>query len=230
MAKLRLQVLSGGAAQGLMTSIAAEHGFELAGSFGAVGTMKDKLLAGEPADIVVLTAALIAQLGREGHVRAGSAVDLGGVRTGVAVRVADPRPDISGGDALRQALLAADEIYLPDPQRATAGIHFARVLDKLGIREAIGARLRTFPNGATAMGAMARATAARVIGCTQVTEILHTDGVALVAPLPAGFELVSVYSAAVASHAKDGDAARRFIALLSADAAQAQRTAAGFES
>ena len=48
------------------------------------------------------------------------------------------------------ALLAADEIHFPDPKQATAGIHFAKVLDALGIAEEVASGLKTFANGATA--------------------------------------------------------------------------------
>ena len=88
---------------------------------------------------------------------------------------------------LRAALIAADAIHFPDPGKATAGIHFDKVVDRLGIRSDVQARLRTFPNGASAMRALADA-GGRAIGCTQATEILATPGVRLVGPLPPGFE------------------------------------------
>ena len=63
-----LNILSGGAAQGLVASLAAafkaQTGFDIAGEFGAVGAMADKLRKGTPTDIVILTAALIAKLAR----------------------------------------------------------------------------------------------------------------------------------------------------------------------
>lgn len=226
----RLRILSGGAAQALMRAVAARDGFELTGSFGAVGAMKEKLLAGEGADIVVLTAALIGELARAGRVRTDTIADLGRVRTGIAVRAADAHPDVSDGDALRAALIAADAVYCPDPERATAGIHFARVLEALGIKDRLAGRLRTFANGATAMAELARDATARAIGCTQVTEILATAGVALVAPLPQAFELVTVYTGAVTADANDAAAAERFLRVLSGDAARELRASAGFEN
>ncbi len=114
-------------------------------------------------------------------------------------------PPVGDADSLRAALLAADAIYFPDPKLATAGIHFAKVLDRLGIREAVADRLRPYPNGATAMREMASAQG-RPIGCTQVTEILNTPGVTLVAPLPQEFELATIYTAAVATRSASPDA------------------------
>ena len=77
---MRLEILSGGAAQGLVAAVApqleAETGFGIGGSFGAVGAMRDHLLAGAPVDVAILTSALIAELTRSGHVVAGSRTNL----------------------------------------------------------------------------------------------------------------------------------------------------------
>ncbi len=229
---MQLNILSGGAAQGLVRALAplfkAETGCAIAGTFGAVGAMRDKLLSGTPADLLILTRALIDELINAGHVVPGSAVDVGTVQTAVAVRDGDPSPAVSDAAALRAALLAADAIYFPDPKLATAGIHFARVLDRLGIAAEVADRLETFPNGATAMAALAAATTSKPIGCTQVTEILSTPGVHLVAPLPSGYGLATVYTAAVTRSARTPDMARHLAGLLSAKATQPARTQAGF--
>ena len=145
------------------------------------------------------------------------------------MRAGAAQPSIADAADLRSALLAADAIYFPDPKLATAGIHFAKVLDALGIAAEVAARLRPFPNGAAAMQALARAPDARPIGCTQVTEILNTPGVTLVGPLPIEFELATVYTAGVCTRAALPDQARDFAALLGSAAARPARTQAGFE-
>lgn len=230
---MRLHVLSGGAAQGVVTALAAEFrtasGYEIDGTFGAVGAMKEKLLDGAPADVLILTRALIDELADAGQVVPETRADLGRVRTGVAVRAGDPAPDVSSADGLRTALRAADAIYFPDPRRATAGIHFTRVLEQLGIAAEVAARLSTHPNGATAMRELAKAAGARPIGVTQITEILNTPGVTLAGPLPREFELATVYTAAVCAGAAAPDAAKRLVALLAGEAQGALRARAGFE-
>jgi molybdate transport system substrate-binding protein len=230
---MQLNILSAGAAQGVVAALAegfrADTGYELACAFGAVGAMKEKLLAGTPADLIILTQALIAGLAADGRVLSDARADLGRVRTGVAVRASDPLPGIADADALRSALLQAEGIFFPDPQKATAGIHFARVLDSLGIRTQVEARLKTYPNGATAMRELAQARGARPVGCTQVTEINNTPGVVLAGLLPREFELATVYCVGVCSRAASPDAARRFAALLTGESTRALRTKAGFE-
>ena len=230
---MQLNILSGGAAQSVVSALAGDFraatGYELACTFSAVGAMKAKLLSGAPADLVILTQAVIAELAAGGQVLPDSCADLGRVRTGVAVRSGDPLPDVASPSALRSALLAAEGIFFPDPQKATAGIHFARVLDTLGIRDTVGARLKSFPNGATAMRELAQAQGTRQIGCTQVTEINNTPGVVLVGLLPREFELATVYSVGVCTSAANPGAARRFAALLTGEPSRALRAKAGFE-
>ena len=228
-----LHVLSGGAAQGLVLALQeafrAETGANMHGTFGAVGTMRARLLAGERCDVIILTAAIIDALESEGRVLAGTQATLGRVRTGVAVRAGAVSPVIDDGATLRAALIAATGIYFPDPELATAGIHFVKVLGQLGIKDEVGPRLKPFPNGAAAMQELARSTEPTPLGCTQITEIKYTPGVALVGPLPAEFELATVYTGAVCAGARSGDLARDFLRMLCGPAAQTLREDSGFE-
>ena len=209
---MALRILAGGAAQSLVEK--AKDGFEIDGTFSAVGAMRDKLLAGEPADIVILSRALVEGLAQSGHVVAGTMVDVARVATAVAVRARDPRPTVADKAGLAAALSEADEIHFPDPALATAGIHFAKVMRDLGVWDRVQGRLKLAPNGNTAMRALAASTARRPIGCTQETEIRDKPGIVLLGPLPPGCDLTTVYTAAVTSTAKAPDEAARFIARL----------------
>jgi molybdate transport system substrate-binding protein len=229
-----LHLLSGGAAQGLVTQLQdrflAQHHFSIAGTFGAVGLMKDGLLAGQPCDVAILSQALIAELAESGHVQAASARALGAVKTGVAVKTGHLQVDVGSPATLKAALQAAHGIYFPDPVKATAGIHFMRVLRELGLETELAARLRPHPNGAAAMKAMAECDEPGLLGCTQVTEILFTPGVDLVATLPKAFELATVYTAAVCTASPNAQAASELIALLAGPDNAATRLACGFEA
>ncbi len=234
MSAARLHLLSAGAAQGLARALeerwTSESGAALDARYAAVGAIKEAFDEGAPCDVIVLTAAMIDAMAAAGAVLPDTRAALGRVRTGIAVRAGDALPAVDTPEALRMALLAADAIYFPDPERATAGIHFAKVLRELGIDEVVRARLRPFANGATAMRELAAATSAHPIGCTQHTEILYTPGVRLVAALPRAFELATGYVAAVSARAADAALARRFVQRLAGAEAQALRSAGGFES
>ena len=227
-----LSILSGGAAQGLVTSLApsfrALTGLDIAGEFGAVGAMADKLRNGTPTDIVILTSAIVAGLAQDDLLVAGSISDIGLVETAVAVRAGDPLVTVKDAASLRDALLAADAIFVPDTQASTAGIHVAKVLRQLGIADAVAARLRIFPNGATAMRRLTESGAIKPIGCTQSTEIIITEGVTLSGSLPPGCELSTMYTAAVAARAVATQQAQQLIDLLTAADARELRVRAGF--
>jgi molybdate transport system substrate-binding protein len=213
-----LRILSGGAAQGLVGSLAAKFkattGFDIEGEYGAVGAMADKLRKGMPADIVILTAAIVAKLAEENWVVPASISDIGLVETAVAVRAGDPQVAITDAATLRAALLAADAIFIPDTKASTAGIHVAKILGQLGIADEVAARLKIFPNGATAMRRLAETDALRPIGCTQSTEIIGTPGVVLSGPLPPGCELSTMYTAAVTAQSAHAQQAQSLIDLL----------------
>jgi molybdate transport system substrate-binding protein len=227
-----LDILSGGAAQGLVASLAPKFkaltGLDIGGEFGAVGAMADKLRKGTSADIVVLTAAMIADLAKEKLVIVDSKSDIGLVETAVAVRAGDPLVRVNDAAALRDALRAADAIFVPDTKASTAGIHVAKVLRQLGIAEEVAARLKIFPNGATAMRHLAETDAIRPIGCTQSTEILNTAGVVLSGSLPPGCELATTYTAAVTTRAANARQAQDLIALLIGAEQREMRQRAGF--
>jgi molybdate transport system substrate-binding protein len=228
----RLNILSGGAAQGLVANVAAafkaQTGFDIGGEFGAVGAMADKLRAGRPTDIVILTDALIARLVEEKLVIAATVRNVGRVDTALAVRAADPLVSAMDAATLREALLASDAIFVPDTKASTAGIHVAKVLAQLGIAGDVAGRLKVYPNGATAMKHLAASGARRPIGCTQATEIISTSGVALSGALPPGCDLATMYTAAVTAQAATPEQGRRLIGLLTASDAQILRIRAGF--
>jgi molybdate transport system substrate-binding protein len=225
-----LHVLSAGAAKGVVQALAgpfeAETGVRVEATFDSAGATRDAFVDDAGCDIVILPAAMQDALASRGLVDAESIAALGSVSTGVAVARGDSAPALADADALRASLLAAPALYCPDTIRATAGIHFAGVLHTLGIYEKSMPKLHAHPNGARAMAALAENGPRGAIGCTQVTEILYTPGVVLVAPLPPPFELTTSYAVAVSPRA--ASSARAFAARLASRETQALRRAGGF--
>lgn len=227
-----LSILSGGAAQGLVGSLTAKFkvqtGLDITGDFGAVGAMADKLRGGAPADILILTSALIATLVGEKLADGASVKDVGKVETALAVRDPDLLVSAPDADSLRTAFLAADAIFVPDTKASTAGIHVAKVLRQLGIADEVASRLKIYPNGATAMRHMAESDAKRPIGCTQATEIIATSGIKLSGALPKGCDLATIYTAAITTKAARSREAQILIDLLTSKDQQTARAQAGF--
>lgn len=227
-----VRVLSGGAAAavvgGVQSRFEQETGARVEGTFSAVGQMREQLVAGTPCDLVILTRPLINQLIASGHVVAGSDRSLGLVMTGIAVKTGSAQPAIGDRAALAAALRAAPQIYHPDPEKATAGIHFMNVLKALGLDQELAAALRPFPNGATAMAQLALSSEPRAIGCTQETEINYTAGVTLVGSLPTEFELATDYVLGVCTGAKEPALATRLAGLVAGAASETIRRQGGF--
>jgi molybdate transport system substrate-binding protein len=230
---MKLSILSGGAAAGVVTGLQAQfeqqHGCQIEANFSAVGAMRELLLAGEPCDLVILTRSMIEGLMQSGHVKPHSLASLGIVRTGVAIKTGAPVPKIANRDELLKAFSEAKGIYFPDPEKATAGIHVYNVLKALGLEKTKEKELHIFPNGATAMAAMADSPDSGLIGSTQVTEINITPGISLIGMLPKEFELATDYCLGICANAQNPQLASDFASLLISNEAAALRAKIGFE-
>ena len=201
--KTDFYILSGGAAQSWIASIKpafeAKHHVRIHATFGAVGAMKQKLMEGAPCDVLILSRTLINELIQSGHVEVNTDKDIGIVKTGVAVKDGVALPDVSTAENLKQTLLNASSVFFPDPKLATAGIHFMRVMTELSVADVLKNKLHTFPNGNTAMRALADSKEVGGVGCTQETEIKFTPGVQWVGELPAGLQLNTTYTIGLSS-------------------------------
>lgn len=229
-----LHVVSAGAAkalvQALQPAFEREHDVTFTARFGAVGAMKEALTQGTPCDVLILTQSMLENLARDGVVVGESVRALGRVYTGVAVPSGSAHPPLDDARALADALSRASLVFFPDPQRATAGIHFAKVIDALGLSTALASRLRPYPNGAEAMHAMAQSGGPHAIGCTQVTEILYTPGVELAGKLPSEFELSTVYAVALCARAAHDNRARALVEALGGQSSREERRRGGFDA
>lgn len=203
-------------------------GERLSTTFGTAGAVRDRVVGGSAADVVVLPPARLDELVRQGLVVAEGREPLGAVRLGVAVKSGAPRPAIATETDVRAALLAAPSIGLADPASgATTGVFFAKLLRDMGLVEALQGRIRLYPDGTAAMEALARGEVALAAG--QISEIKPVSGTDLVGPLPDALQLRTVYTAGVSSHAARPDAARAAIALLRSSSMAPAFLAAGFD-
>lgn len=229
-----LRLLSGGAAQGLVARLTPiferDTGFGINGVFGAVGSVLEKLESGELVDLIILTSPLIESLAANGFIDKNSVRDIGYVPTAIARLETSDASAIIDAQDLRSALLSADSIYLPDPSKATAGIHFVDVLEKLSIMSKVQDNLRPYPNGALAMKAMASFGNQNSIGCTQLTEIILAEGVRPAGLLPPGYDLTTVYTAATVKGSSQVKMAEQLIALLCSKENRGLRKLSGFAS
>ena len=228
-----LVVLAAGATESTMRDMVGafekESGWTVKLSYGAVGALRDKLYAGQPADLTIVTPAIIEQLEAKGFVRPGSGVALGRVGGGIAVRRGAPRPAVGTPEEFKQALLAAKELYYADPATATAGAYFIKVADSLGIGEAVRAKGHVARGGKEAMALMAK-SGADALGVTQISEILSVPEVSLIGPYPGDLQRMTTYTAIALIRADHPEAAQALLRFLTSPPVRARFKQAGFES
>jgi molybdate transport system substrate-binding protein len=227
-----IKVLSAGAMKAMVSELGAEFtretGHTLALTSGTVGQLRDKILAGEAADVVVMSDTAIDQLIGQGHLARGSRVDIARTGIGVAVREGAPKPDIATPEAFKQALLAAKSITYVDPASGgTSGIYFASVLQRLGIAEAVKDKTVLRTGGGYVAELVARGEAELAVH--QISEILPVKGATLVGPLPRELQKVTVYSAALPTRGTSTEPAKAFIEFMSRPAFKARLAAAGLD-
>jgi len=229
---LELNVLAAGAVEAVVRDMVGnfekESGHKVKLAYAPVGALRDKIYAGEPADLTIVTPVIIEQLLARGLVRPGTRTDLGRVGGGIAIRKGAPRPAIGTPEELKRALLGAKEIYYADPKIATAGAYFLQVADRLGIGEEVRKKGRTAGGGKASMELMAKSTA-EAIGLTQISEILSVPEVELVGPYPGDLQLMTTYTGILLERTTQPAAAEAFLRFLTSSPVQARFRQQGYE-
>ena len=229
---VELNVLAAGAVEAVVRdmvgSFEKESGHTVKLTYAPVGALRDKIYAGEPADLTIVTPVIIEQLMARGLARSGTRTDLGRVGGGIAVRKGAPRPAIGTPEELKRALLAAKEIYHADPKIATAGAYFLKVADRLGIGEGVRKKGRTAGGGKVSMELMAKSTV-EAIGLTQISEILSVPAVELVGPYPGDLQLMTTYTGILLERTANPAAAEAFLKFLISPPVQARFKQQGYE-
>lgn len=175
--------------------------------------MMRRLKGGETVDLVIMSAAALAELVEHGMIEPGNRFDLAKSGVGVAVKAGASRPDISSGEALKRTVLAAKSIvYSTGP----SGIYLAGLFQRMGIADQIQHKIKQV-QGEPAGASVARGEAE--LGFQQVSELLPVPGIDLIGPLPADVQQITVFSAGLHVAARQPDAARTLIRFLTAPAA-----------
>jgi molybdate transport system substrate-binding protein len=180
----------------------------------APDSIPSRLERGEPVDVVILAGAALDGLIKTGKVVPGSRVDLVHSSIGVAVRKGAAKPDISTADALKRTLLQAKSIAYSD---SASGVYLStEMFQGLGIADQVRGKCKKIasePVGAV----VARGDAD--IGFQQISELLPVPGIDYVGPLPKEVQKVTIFSAGIATGAREPDAARALIRFLASPAA-----------
>jgi molybdate transport system substrate-binding protein len=184
-------------------------------------TIKAQLERGEPADVVILSTDGLAELIAGGRIADGSNIGLATTPLGAAVRAGTAKPDVGTRAAFTQTLLKARLITMPG---STSGKFIKdTVLPKLGIADKVSVKVLSRGAESTAMLAAGQSD----IALGPVSELVRLPGVDYVGNLPAEFQLVQEFSAAIVSRSQHVDEAKKLIAFLTSGKASAAIRAAG---
>jgi molybdate transport system substrate-binding protein len=195
--------------------------------YSLIADIKKRVIAGESADVIMLSRPAMDDLAKQDKFVAGSVIDVAATPVAIAAKAGAPKPDISSPEALKAALLAARSIVYADPAKGGAsGVYFATVIDKLGIGEQLKARTILVP-GPQAADVVAKGEAE--LGVAQASEIVPVSGAQLVGPLPGELGSLTQFTAAIGAGSKQAEAAKSLIQFLTGPSAAAVFKAKGFQ-
>ncbi len=176
-----------------------------------VGALRERISKGERPDLTVLSQVAIETLVTQGQVQASQTLPVGVVSAGLAIKRGAPVPDISTVDALKKTLLQAKSVAHADGARgATSGAHFAKMIDQLGLREAVQPKLVILPFGVDVIEGVAAGK--YELGASQSSEIIPHEAVTYVGDLPAPYALRTPYMAGVVNNSAKGASLLKFLA------------------
>jgi molybdate transport system substrate-binding protein len=190
--------------------------------------LKNRVMSGEPFDVIVVNSVAFDDLVKQGKFPAGSKVILAHSGIGVAVRAGAAKPDISTPEKFKQALLQAKSIIATDPATGgTSGVHFAKAIQTLGIADQIRNKMKLADGGPYIGDEVA--SGQYEIGIQQVGELLPVKGIEIIGEMPGDLNFVSYYATAVAPAARQPNAAKAFVQFITAPASAVVYKARGLE-
>lgn len=171
--------------------------------------IKKRMEDGETADVVVVEPDFVEALTNSGKVRAGDRPMVGHVGVGLGSRTGSPAHDISTIENFKTALLGADLIVF---NKVKSGEAFAKVLERLGIAEALKSKIvRTAP--LDIFVPVLKDTGNDVAAGT-IPLIATTPGIRLLGPLPGDLQHSIPFTAALTTSAPQRATAESFIKFL----------------
>lgn len=207
-----ISVISTLALKGVLDAVAPG----LRAEFHATQALLKDIAAGKTADVVILTEEGIAELSRDGHLMPGSEMKLGKSGVGLAVRAGGNKPDLSGLEALKKALVSVGSVG--HSRMGASGLYFAGLLERLGLADQLKKRV-IVDRGPVAAGV---ASGEIELGAQLLCELAPVKGIEIVGPLPDEVQKFYSFCAAVMAKAAKPDAAKAFLEFLKSDAVRAE--------
>jgi molybdate transport system substrate-binding protein len=216
------------AAEELFREFEKTSGHKPAVIWGTAPMLVKRIEGGETADALILSRAGIDQLRKLGKIAPGSDVSLAGSGVAIAVKAGAPKPDIATPEALKNTLVSCKSIAYSEPSAGGAsGVYFAKLLERMGIAEAMKPKTKYPPAGG--FSAALLMTGEAELAVQQKPELLHVAGAEIVGFLPGDLNMVTQFAAGVMPGSKNAGAAKALIAFLRTPDAKAAFKAKGLE-
>jgi molybdate transport system substrate-binding protein len=226
-----IRVMSGGAPKEVFAQLTPKFeqqtGNKVAFVYDVLTALREKIASGEKADVLVMPIPMLDGYAKEGKLRAGSQETFGTVGISVVVKEGAPRPNISTKEKFRETILSARSIVHATPGKTPSGTHMGKVMEQLGIADAVAKKVVHRP--ALEGGVQLVAEGQADIGIYPASEVANVKGVAVVGPLPAGIDLNIVYGGAAMVDSAAGEAAAAFVEFMAAPDNRGVWKHAGFD-
>ena len=209
---------------GILPAFQAETGIQVVPEWTPTTVIMSKIAAGERADVVVVIVDSMDRLVEQGKVDPASRVELAHSRLGLAVPPGAAHPDISTVEAFTKALLGARSVAYS--KGGASGIYFQKLIETLGIADAVNAKATTIPAGFTAEKLL---TGEADMAVQQVSELMVVPTVEIIGKFPEEVQQVTSFSAAIMRGISNTAAAERLIASLTGDRAAIAYRASGVD-
>jgi molybdate transport system substrate-binding protein len=230
-AAAEIKVLTTGAFKQVIVALVPEFekatGHKIVLDNGTVGELQKRVDGGETFDVLVLSPKGIEDYIKAGKIVAGSNANLAKVGVGVMIKAGAPKPDISSVEAFKQALRNAKSVAYIDPASGgSSGIYVAGLLDKLGVADEVKSKAKLKKGGHVSDLIV---SGEAELGIHQISEIVSQQGVTLVGPLPKEIQNYTTYAIGLGSGAKEVEAAKAFIKVLTGPSAADVLKSTGME-
>jgi molybdate transport system substrate-binding protein len=221
--KLIIATPMAGAVKEIGTQYERDTGHKLVTKILSGPGVKREIDAGETFDLAVSITPVIDALIKEGRLVAGTRADVAYGSLGLGVRAGAPKPDISSVGAFKRTLLNAKSVVYS--AEGAGGTYFRGLLERLGIADEVKTKLKPMTEENYAR-AMRNGEAEMIVGAASNVMEFGAD---LVGPLPVELQNYIQFTAGVSVSARETEAAKALIKLLTAPAAIAVIKGKGLE-
>jgi molybdate transport system substrate-binding protein len=228
---VEILVMSGGAPKEVFALLTPKFeqqtGHKVKFTYAVITALREKLAAGEKADVLVMPVPVLDSYAKDGKLRAGSRATFAIVGIRVVVKEGAVLPDISTKEKFRSAMLAARSVVHATPGKTPSGTHMGKVMEQLGIADAMAKTVIHKP--ALDGGVELVANGDAEIGIYPASEVAGIKGLRIVGPLPPGIDLDIVYGGAATADSVAGETAAAFVKFMAAAEYRSVWKEAGFD-